>query len=103
MPLRQSSCGLTNARTQKWSSKDSDGNAPLVETSHQRSQRERDQKENHAMNEAPAEKIEIETKPKGPALEYSASANKHSENRTANKQKKKAAHKRNLRRSNTNG
>jgi hypothetical protein len=55
------------------------------------------------MNEAPAEKIGIETKPKGPALEYSAAANKHSENRMANKQKKKTAHKRNLRRSHTNG
>ena len=55
------------------------------------------------MNDAPAEKIGIETKSKGPALEYSPSANKHAENRMANKQKKKAAHKRNLRRSNTNG
>jgi hypothetical protein len=54
------------------------------------------------MTDAPAEKIGIEAKPKGPALEYAA-GNKHSVNRMANKQKKKAAHKRHLRRSNTNG
>jgi len=41
---------------------------------------------------------------KGPALAHARSAGqKDAENRMANKQRKKKAHKRNLRRSNTNG
>lgn len=56
------------------------------------------------MDNAPQEKIATEIKPKGPALGASqSSGNKQSANRMANKQKKKIAHKRNLRRSNTNG
>jgi len=43
------------------------------------------------------------TKAKGPASGYSQPGTKHSENRMANKQRKKRAHKRNLRRSNANG
>jgi hypothetical protein len=50
------------------------------------------------MAEARQEKIE-ETKTKG----SSQSANKNSENRMANKQRKKRAHRRNLRKSNANG
>jgi hypothetical protein len=54
------------------------------------------------MSEAQEEKIE-ETKAKGPSSELSQSRNKHSVNRMANKQRKKRAHRRNLRKSNTNG
>jgi len=50
------------------------------------------------------ETVGIETQLKGPALGHSKSANdKFSEKRIDNKQRKKRAHKRKLRRSNTNG
>ena len=56
------------------------------------------------MDNAPEEKIEIETKPRGRALgNAESSGNKHAEARMANKLKKKRAHKRTLRRSNTKG
>jgi hypothetical protein len=55
------------------------------------------------MADVQQEKIENETRIKGPASRYSQSGNKQSENRMANKQRKKRAHKRNLRRSNANG
>jgi hypothetical protein len=46
----------------------------------------------------------IQTTPKGPALEHSKSPpDKFSEKRMANKQRKKRAHKRKLKRSNTKG
>lgn len=56
------------------------------------------------MDNAPDEKIGIETKPRVTAPGRSeSSGNKHSENRMASKQRKKRAHKRRLRRSNANG
>ena len=55
------------------------------------------------MAEAQQEKNEIETPIKGSAARFSQSGNKQSVNRMANKLRKKRAHKRNLRRSHTNG
>ena len=50
------------------------------------------------------QETETDIKAKGPAVRNShSSTDKRSENRMANKQRKKRAHKRNLRRSNTNG
>jgi hypothetical protein len=54
------------------------------------------------MAEVQQEKIE-ETKTKAPSSEFSQSRNKHSLNRMANKQRKKRAHRRSLRKSNANG
>jgi len=54
------------------------------------------------MSEVQEEKIE-ETKAKVPSSEPSRSRNKYSVNRMANKQRKKKAHRRNLRKSNANG
>jgi len=54
------------------------------------------------MAEVQQEKIEG-VKAKGPVSGYSQAGNKHSQNRMANKQRKKRAHKRNLRKSNANG
>jgi len=55
------------------------------------------------MADVQQEKPETETKIKGPASGYSLSGNKQTANRMANKQRKKRAHKRNLRRSHANG
>lgn len=55
------------------------------------------------MDNAQQEKIEAEIKTRGPALEHSERSGKHSENRMANKQRKKRAHRRKLKRSHTNG
>jgi hypothetical protein len=55
------------------------------------------------MTEAQQEKTETGPEIKRPASGYPQSGNTHSENRMANKQRKKRAHKRNLRRSHTNG
>ena len=49
------------------------------------------------------EKPETETKIKGPVSGYLQSGNKQTADRMANKQRKKRAHKRNLRRSHANG
>jgi hypothetical protein len=49
------------------------------------------------------EKIGTDTKPRETSGRAESSGNKHSEKRMANKQRKKRAHKRTLRRSNTNG
>lgn len=54
------------------------------------------------MAEVQEEKIEA-TKAKGPSSELPQSRTKHSVNRMANKQRKKRAHRRNLRKSNANG
>jgi hypothetical protein len=55
------------------------------------------------MDNAPEEKIAVEVKPIVPPLAHAGPRNKHSDKRMANKQRKKRAHKRSLRRSNTNG
>jgi len=56
------------------------------------------------VDNVPEEKIGIETKPRGRALGNAASSgNKLAEARMASKLRKKRAHKRTLRRSNTNG
>ena len=56
------------------------------------------------MDNAPEEKIGIETKPGGRVLgKAESSGNKHAEARIANKLRKRRAHKRMLRRSHTNG
>jgi hypothetical protein len=49
------------------------------------------------------EKIATDTKPRETSGRSDFSGNKHAEKRLANKQRKKRAHKRALRRSNTNG
>jgi hypothetical protein len=54
------------------------------------------------MVEVKQEKVEATTT-KGPAAGYSQSGNKLSDSRMANRQRKKRAHKRNLRKSNANG
>jgi hypothetical protein len=55
------------------------------------------------MADVQQEEPEKGTKIKGPASGYSQSGNKQTANRMANKHRKKRAHKRNLRRSHTNG
>ena len=55
------------------------------------------------MAEVLQEKVETGTKAKDPASVHSPSRNNQSKNRMANKQRRKKAHKRNLKRSNTNG
>jgi hypothetical protein len=51
----------------------------------------------------PEEKIGTDTKPRENSGRSESAGKKHSEKRMANKQRKKRAHKRTLRRSNTNG
>jgi hypothetical protein len=59
-------------------------------------------KEKHRMANLEG-KLGTDPKPRETAGRSESSGNKHSEKRMANKQRKKRAHKRTLRRSNTNG